>query len=132
QKDNPNFSFSGLKTAVSLHLAKREQPLPTDTRRDICASIEGAIVKALVTKAALACEREGLGDLVLAGGVAANGYLREEAQNALKKIGGPLHVPPKAWCTDNAAMIGAAGLKQLQAGDIGGLSAVPRAYWPLG
>lgn len=136
QKVSLDFSFSGLKTAVRVHLQKRTQalfgaPLSADERRDLCASIEGVIVEALVSKAVRACEREGLKDLVLAGGVAANGHLRERAQRAMLAIGGRAHAPAKAWCTDNAAMIGAAALVQLEAGEVAALNVAPRAYWPL-
>ena len=148
QKANLDFSFSGLKTAVRVHLQKARQTrgehaLDEQERRDLCASIEGAIVEALVSKAVRACEREGLKDLVLAGGVAANGHLRERAQQAMVAIGGRAHAPPKQWCTDNAAMIGAAALEQLHAGAheastdgsrsriISELAVAPRAYWPL-
>jgi len=131
QKVNLDFSFSGLKTAVRVHLQKRTMPLEEEERRDLCASIEGTIVDALVSKAVRACEREGLRDLVLAGGVAANGHLRERAQAAMAAIGGRAHAPAKAWCTDNAAMIGAAALDAIAAGEIATLAVAPRAYWPL-
>jgi N6-L-threonylcarbamoyladenine synthase len=131
QKANLDFSFSGLKTAVRVHLQKRTAPLGEDERRDLCASIEAVIVEALVSKAVRACEREGLRDLVLAGGVAANGHLRERAAQAMALIGGRAHAPPKPWCTDNAAMIGAAALDAIAAGETASLSVAPRAYWPL-
>ena len=130
QRDNLNFSFSGLKTAVRTHL--QAHPITSDgDKRNLCASIEGAIVEALVVKAVRACEREQIFDLVLGGGVAANGHLRERALEEIEKLGGRLHAPPPRWCTDNAAMIGAAGLLAFERGENSGLAVAPRAYWPL-
>lgn len=126
QKDNLNFSFSGLKTAVSTLLGKVQRDEQTDA--DICAAIEHAICKALVQKAVAACEREGLQDLVLAGGVAANDTLRSSAEAAMNARGGRLHAPPKKWCTDNAAMIGAAALRQPV---VATLDVPAKAYLPL-
>ncbi len=136
RKDSLDFSFSGLKTAVRTLLVA--QPVTTpEAKRDLCAAIEGVIVEALVIKARRACERVGVKDLVLAGGVAANDFLRTRAAEELTKIGGKAHAPPKKWCTDNAAMIGAAALAQLQLSPQmplqtgAGLDIAPKAYWPL-
>jgi N6-L-threonylcarbamoyladenine synthase len=130
-KDKLDFSFSGLKTAVHTQLQKLGQPLSDAMLRDVCASIEGAIVAALVNKARAACEREGVSTLVLGGGVAANGPLRARCAEAMAEIGGHAFAPPKAWCTDNAAMIAAAGLRRFEAGKFSALDCAPKAYWPL-
>jgi N6-L-threonylcarbamoyladenine synthase len=130
-RDRLDFSFSGLKTAVNTHLQKLGQPPSENILRDVCASIENAIVSALVAKAKAACEREGIKTLVLGGGVAANGPLRDRCEKMMTALGGKSFAPPKAWCTDNAAMIAAAGMRRFLAGRVGGLDCAPKAYWPL-
>ncbi|MCC6811597.1 MAG: tRNA (adenosine(37)-N6)-threonylcarbamoyltransferase complex transferase subunit TsaD [Deltaproteobacteria bacterium] len=131
-RDRVDFSFSGLKTAVATHLQKRTQPLDAPALRDLCASIEHAIVSALVSKAMMAVDAERVSTLVLGGGVAANGPLRERAAAEMQTRAGRVLIPPRAWCTDNAAMIAAAGWRRLRAGKVSGLDAAPKAYWPLG
>jgi N6-L-threonylcarbamoyladenine synthase len=130
-KDKLDFSFSGLKTAVHTQLQKFGMPLSEDMMRDVCASIENAIVTALVDKAAMACEREHVDVLVLGGGVAATGPLRDRCAARMAAMGGRSFAPPKVWCTDNAAMIAAAGVRRMRAGRVSGLDGAPKAYWPL-
>lgn len=136
QRDNLDFSFSGLKTAVSTLLQKTARDEATDA--DFCASIERVIVRALVTKAVAACERAGLDRLVLAGGVAANDLLRTECDVQMRKRGGRVFAPPKKWCTDNAAMIAAAALRvqrlalaDADASEFASLQLPAKAYLPL-
>jgi N6-L-threonylcarbamoyladenine synthase len=131
-KDRLDFSFSGLKTAVATHLQKRKVALDPESLRNLCASIEHAIVSALINKAMTAVEEEKVSTLVLGGGVAANGPLRERAAAEMLKRGGRALIPPRVWCTDNAAMIGAAGLRRFHAKKFSALDVAPRAYWPLG
>jgi N6-L-threonylcarbamoyladenine synthase len=102
----PDFSFSGLKTAVSLHV-KRNRPLHERDVADIAASFQAAAVKMLVRKTAKAAVRLGVTRVVLTGGVAANTALREGLAAAAREHGLRLHVPPRHLCTDNAAMIAA-------------------------
>jgi len=97
-KDKLDFSFSGLKTAVHTQLQKLGQPLHEAMLRDVCASIENAIVGALVSKARAACEREGIDALVLGGGVAANGPLRDRCAEAMERIGGRCYAHPCDAC----------------------------------
>jgi N6-L-threonylcarbamoyladenine synthase len=122
----PDFSFSGLKTAVSLHV-KRNRPLTERDVADIAASFQAAAVKMLVRKTAKAAVRLGVTRVVLTGGVAANTALREGLAAAASDHGLRLHVPPRHLCTDNAAMIAAAGTARLLAGERAGmdLNAVP-------
>jgi N6-L-threonylcarbamoyladenine synthase len=122
----PDFSFSGLKTAVSLHV-KRNRPLAERDVADIAASFQAAAVKMLVRKTARAALRLGVERVVLTGGVAANTALREGLAAAAAEHGFRLHVPPRHLCTDNAAMIAAAGTARLVAGERAGmdLNAVP-------
>ncbi|HUY64319.1 MAG TPA: tRNA (adenosine(37)-N6)-threonylcarbamoyltransferase complex transferase subunit TsaD [Acidimicrobiales bacterium] len=105
-----DLSFSGVKTAV-VH-AVRKRPEATD--EDVAASFQAAVVDVLVTKAARAASRVGAGGMCLAGGVAANGALRRAFEAAASELGLPAFLPSRAMCTDNAAMIAAAGWWQLE------------------
>lgn len=98
-----NFSFSGLKTAVSRYL----QQTPTAHRADVAASFQEAIVDVLLTKALKACIDTGLETLIIAGGVAANSRLRAEALRRTSAAGIELRTPPTELCTDNGAMVAA-------------------------
>ena len=111
-----DFSFSGIKTAVSLYV-KRHGPLSASAVADVAASFQAAAVRMLVRRTIRAALDLGVKRLVLTGGVAANGPLRaaltaEAGQHALH-----LHIPPRDLCTDNAAMIAAAGTARLLAGE---------------
>lgn len=98
-----NFSFSGLKTAVSRYL----QQTPAAHRADVAASFQEAIVDVLLTKALKACFDTGLETLIVAGGVAANSRLRAEALRRTTAAGIELRTPPIGLCTDNGAMVAA-------------------------
>jgi N6-L-threonylcarbamoyladenine synthase len=104
-------SFSGLKTAVRQLVEAREragEPLTGAFLHDLCASVQAAIVEALLHKALLACRHKQVHRLVLGGGVAANSALRAQAVGRGKDLDVEVYCPPKALCTDNAAMIAAA------------------------
>jgi N6-L-threonylcarbamoyladenine synthase len=105
----PDFSFSGLKTAVRVHVeqaaaAGRPTPLP-----DLAASFQEAVVDVLVRKTLDAASLHGAGDVVISGGVAANRRLREKIVAEAGKAGVRAHLTRMAYCTDNAAMIAGAG-----------------------
>ncbi len=119
-RDDLDFSFSGLKTAVATLLARRELPRDQELN-DFCASFQAAVVDVLVRKSRRAREREGLSALVVCGGVAANRGLRAALAVAAAEDGFALHIPPPKYCTDNAAMIAAAGTQLLARGAIAGL-----------
>ena len=111
----PDFSFSGLKTSVSLYV-KRRAPLGHAEIADVAASFQAAVVKMLVRKTVKAALHHGVKRVVLTGGVAANGPLRRGLEEAALEHGLRLHIPPRSLCTDNAAMITAAGTARLAAG----------------
>ncbi|HTZ07613.1 MAG TPA: tRNA (adenosine(37)-N6)-threonylcarbamoyltransferase complex transferase subunit TsaD [Acidimicrobiales bacterium] len=105
-----DFSFSGLKTAV-VHAVRRR---PDAADEDVAASFQQAVVDVLVAKTVRAALALGARGLCLAGGVAANGVLRRAFTGAADELGVPAHLPSRAMCTDNAAMIAAAGWWQLE------------------
>jgi len=111
----PDFSFSGIKTAVLYHI-RREGIAPvadpsqvSDEIRDLLASFQRGVVTALVRRLRETAEERRPASLLLTGGVAANSRLREDAKRAADALGLPLFVPPIDLSTDNAAMIATAG-----------------------
>ena len=107
--DGYDFSFSGLKTAVINHVRKH----PEVSTPDVAASFQEAVVDVLVTKARRAAVDVGARGLCLGGGVAANSLLRERFLDACVEEGIQAYVPSRAMCTDNAAMVAAAGYWRL-------------------
>ncbi|MGH2458683.1 MAG: tRNA (adenosine(37)-N6)-threonylcarbamoyltransferase complex transferase subunit TsaD [Chloroflexota bacterium] len=122
-----DFSFSGLKTAV-LRVAEGLDNHPGLTRADVAASFQESVADVLVTKTKRAAEEFGVRQVLLAGGVAANSLLRSEMD---RQIGRPVIYPPISLCTDNAAMIAAAGYYRFTAGFRSDLSLDARANLPL-
>lgn len=113
---NFDFSFAGLKTAVATALRKLgEQPAPVSLA-DLAASTQAAIVDVLVKKSLRALKASGLKRLVIAGGVGANGLLREQLNAASRRMGFRVHYPELHLCTDNGAMIALAAAMRLEAG----------------
>ncbi|MFZ0665369.1 MAG: tRNA (adenosine(37)-N6)-threonylcarbamoyltransferase complex transferase subunit TsaD [Acidimicrobiales bacterium] len=107
--DGLDMSFSGLKTAVVTTVRKN----PDSSNEDVAASFQQAVVDVLVTKALRAAEQIGAKGICLAGGVAANGPLRAKLTERAQAMGIGAYLPSRAMCTDNAAMIAAAGWWQL-------------------
>jgi N6-L-threonylcarbamoyladenine synthase len=130
QDGGADFSFSGLKTAVSLFV-RRQQPLTTALIADICASFQATVVKMLVRKTIRAARERAIRRVLLTGGVAANGALRGALEAECAERGYAWSAPPRRFCTDNAAMIAAAGSVRLARGERAPLTLNARATWPL-
>lgn len=104
---NDDFSFSGLKTAVRYFLRDRPELLEDKQQvRDLCASVQKAIVEVLVTKAIRAARRERVGCITASGGVTCNRALRQSLAAACQKENLVLRLASVRLCTDNAGMIG--------------------------
>ena len=134
-RDDCDFSFSGLKTAVSRTIANLDTLSVSDVA-DAAASFQIAAAEVLVDRAQHAIHRFRLehgpnGTLVVAGGVAANGTIRESLTALAAETGFRFVAPPPALCTDNAAMIAWAGVERLGLGLTDDLSFIPRPRWPL-
>jgi N6-L-threonylcarbamoyladenine synthase len=115
KKGNFDFSFSGLKTAVRLNVESRAQRSPQDTA-DIAASAQEAIVDALVQKTVSCAEANNIPHVYLAGGVAANGRLRERFSAECEERGMTYHAPLLRYCTDNGAMVACTAARHLARG----------------
>jgi N6-L-threonylcarbamoyladenine synthase len=119
-REDLDFSFSGLKTAVATRIGSEGRPQES-ALPDFCASFQAAVVDVLVRKARRALAREGLRHLVVCGGVAANRGLRQALASAASEDGFTLYIPAPILCTDNAAMIAVAGTWAIAGGERGGL-----------
>lgn len=125
-----DFSFSGLKTAVINLLHNAAQKGETIRTNDLAASFQHAVVQILSSRFLAAAEQFGYQKLVIAGGVSANSGLRGKMEEACRQRGYSLYVPPLPLCGDNAAMIGAQGYYEWQAGhtaglDLNGIASLP-------
>ena len=137
-RDNLDFSFSGLKTAVR-HAVAAMDPPPDGSGaavHNLAAEFQAAVGDVLADRCrralgAFQAETGRAGPLVVAGGVAANQYLRAHLGSIAEAAGSALIAPPVALCTDNAAMIAWAGVERLRLGLTDPLDFAPRPRWPL-
>ncbi len=107
REENDDFSFAGLKTSVRYFLQKNPALLDDARKlRDLCASVQAAIVETLVTKTMRAARRLGVRCVTASGGVTCNSALRRDLASACKDAGLTLRLAEKNLCTDNAAMVG--------------------------
>jgi N6-L-threonylcarbamoyladenine synthase len=119
----PDFSFSGLKTAVSKHVRETGlQPVaageePSRAVKDLAASFQSVVIRSLVGTTERLAEEHRPRTLIVSGGVACNMALREASEAAGARLGIPVYFPSRHLSTDNAAMIAAAGTVKLQAGE---------------
>jgi tRNA N6-adenosine threonylcarbamoyltransferase len=134
---SPDFSFSGIKTAVLYHVRREGIPPVSDPSavseqiRDLVASFQRAVVASLVRRLMLSARERRPRSLILTGGVAANTLLRAEAARTADALGLPLFVPPIALSTDNAAMIGAAAFVAYHKGARAGMDLNADPHLPL-
>ncbi len=123
-----NFSFSGLKTAVLKEVKRLEaqgSPLPV---ADLAASFQAAVVEVLFEKTMMAARKHDVKDIIVGGGVSANKTLREAF---LSQAEFKVHIPPLKYCTDNAAMVAAAGYFRYALGHTDGMDIDVLPAWPL-
>ena len=128
-----DFSFSGLKTFVRNTIIEQSKggELDEQTRADIARAFQEAVVATIVIKCRRALEQTGLRSLIIAGGVSANTFLREELETSLEKITSQLFYAQLKFCTDNGAMIAYAGCQRLQAGQHEGLAINVFPRWSI-
>lgn len=123
-----DFSFSGIKTSFLYFLRRGLKDDPDfieNNKKDICASWQQRITSILLEKTEAAAKKFGVNDVAMAGGVSANSALRRDFNAMCERNGWRAFVPPIAYCTDNAAMIGIAAYFKLQAKQFTDLEAVP-------
>lgn len=125
------FSFSGLKTSVALFVKDKDDAFRQQHLADICASFQECVVEMLVTPTLNAAIDHRLKTIAVGGGVAANSRLREAFQQRADQFGIRVFFPEFRYCTDNAAMIAAAGCLRVQRGQRSGYNLTATPYLPL-
>jgi N6-L-threonylcarbamoyladenine synthase len=130
-KDNFDFSFSGIKTALLYYAQSQPGPIEGQHLRDVAASFQEAVVDVLSRKTLRAAQATGLKRIVVAGGVACNQGLRSRMQTMAEQQDVEVFFPSPGLCADNAGMLGVAGDAYLEAGRVSGPELNARANWPL-
>ena len=128
-EDSLDFSFSGIKTAI-INLVHKEGDKVNIN--DLCASFEDAVTEVLLSNLLKACQNKGVNKVALAGGVSANSYLRNKLDELGKENNLKIFYPELKYCTDNAAMIGAAAYYDYRNGKTSGLDLNAEPYLKLG
>jgi len=123
-----DFSFSGLKTAVLNYVKEQVAKSREQSVHDVAASFQAAVVDVLVRKTEWAIRKERIKNVTLSGGVAANSELRRRMKKMADEKDLSVFIPSVLLCTDNAAMIAAAGYHHFRLGNIAGLDLNPKAY----
>nr|WP_274361863.1 MULTISPECIES: tRNA (adenosine(37)-N6)-threonylcarbamoyltransferase complex transferase subunit TsaD [unclassified Paenibacillus] len=121
EPESYDFSFSGIKSAVLAEVNKAKMKGDVVNRAGLALGFQNSAIDVLVTKALRAAKEFGAEQLLLCGGVAANKGLRSKLAQECEAAGIPLAVPPLSLCTDNAAMIAAAGYLKWKRGEFSGL-----------
>jgi N6-L-threonylcarbamoyladenine synthase len=132
--DSFDFSFSGLKTSVSLYIGKWRKSVLKQAEvkpEDIAASFQEAVIDVLTQKLIRAKEKTGVDSMVLAGGVACNRALRSRMKDEAEKAGGRVYYPRPEYCTDNGAMIALVGYYKLNRGEVADMSIDVRSRYPI-
>ncbi len=127
-KESFDVSFSGLKTAVFNHLKK----YPESRKEDVAASFQSAVIEVLINRTIEGARLTKVKRVVLSGGVAANSVLRKQVKAKAFEQGVEVYLPSAHLCTDNAAMIAAAGYFHFENKEIVDFTLNPKAYLPLG
>ena len=131
KKDNFNFSFSGVKTAVLNYLHNHDQPLTAEKTAQIASAFQTAVVDVITQKTLRAASAEGLQRIVVAGGVACNSGLRRVFAERSARAGCEVYFPSPVLCADNAAMLAVAGDYYLAQGRVSDLGLNAVSNWPL-
>jgi len=126
-----DFSFSGLKTSVLHTVKKLHSPIDEQTKKDIAAAFQQAVVETLMIKCERALKQTGLSTLVIAGGVSANQLLRKKLREMTERLNAEIFYPALKYCTDNGAMIAYAGCMRLLNGQREDLNIIAKPRWPM-
>jgi N6-L-threonylcarbamoyladenine synthase len=130
-RESLDFSFSGLKTSLLIHIQKHGKPKSRADLANLAASYQEAVVDVLVEKTLKAAKMKSVSQVVVCGGVASNSRLREHFSVKSAECGMDLFIPPPVLCTDNAAMIAVVGENLLSKGKKDELSMNAVSRWPL-
>ncbi len=130
-RDSLDFSFSGVKTSLLVHVKKHGKPSSRQDLAHLAAGYQEAIVDVLVEKTLKAAELKSVTRVVVCGGVASNSRLREHFAERSAEDGIDLFIPPPVLCTDNAAMVAVVGENLLRRGKIDEFSLNAVSRWPL-